>query len=94
MDIEFNSEKELYDRLKPALTTKVNELRRNNLDYIKKEDIWNFLKIKKWSKSNDLQLYQMVDDIINVDNILLDNYVKDEIKKKKIEPILKDEDDK
>jgi len=94
MDIEFNSEKELYNHLKPALTTKVNELKRNNLDYIKIEDIWNFLKIKKWSKSNDLQLYQMVDDIINVDNILLDNYVKDEIKKKKIEPILKDEDDK
>ena len=93
MDIEFSSEKELYDRLKPALITKLNELKRTSLDYIKKEDIWNYLKINKWSKSNDLQLYQMVDDIINVDDILLDNYVKDEMKKNKKEPILKIEDD-
>ena len=94
MDIVFSSEQELYNRLKPALQSKVNELKRNSLDYIKIEDIWNFLKISKWSKSNDLQLYQMVDDIINVDNILLDNYIKDEIRKNKREPILKIEDDK
>ena len=94
MDIVFNSEQELYARLKPALVSKVNELKRNGIDYIKMEDIWNYLKINKWSKSNDLQLYQMVDDIINVDNILLDNYIKDEIKKNKREPIFKIEDDK
>ena len=40
MDIEFNNVKELYERLKPALTTKVTELKRNDLDYIKIEDIW------------------------------------------------------
>ena len=37
--------KELYERLKPALTTKVTELKRNDLDYIKIEDIWNYLKL-------------------------------------------------
>ena len=81
MDIEFNSVKELYERLKPALTTKVTELKRNDLDYIKIEDIWNYLKDSKWSKANNLLLYQMVDDILNLDN-------KGEIRKKVIQPNL------
>lgn len=93
MDIEFNSEQELYERLTPALVSKVSELARNDMSYIQKEDIWNYLKLKKWINSKNLLLYQMVDDIINVDNILLDNYVKDEIAKNKKEPILDIEKD-
>jgi len=88
MDIEFNSIKELYDRLTPALNTKVIELKRNDLDYIKKDDIWNYLKDKKWSKANNLLLYQMVDDILNLDNNEIDEYVKGEIRKKVIKPNL------
>lgn len=88
MDIEFNSVKELYERLKPALTTKVIELKRNDLDYIKMEDIWNYLKDSKWSKANNLLLYQMVDDILNLDNNEIDEYVKGEIRKKVIQPNL------
>ena len=88
MDIEFNSIKELYDRVTPALNTKVIELKRNDLDYIKKDDIWNYLKITKWSKANNLLLYQMVDDILNLDNNEIDEYVKEEIRKKVIKPNL------
>ena len=88
MDIEFNSVKELYERLKPALTTKETELKRNDLDYIKIEDIWNYLKDSKWSKANNLLLYQMVDDILNLDNNEIDEYVKGEIRKKVIQPNL------
>ena len=88
MDIEFNSVKELYERLKPALTTKVTELKRNDLDYIKIEDIWNYLKDSKWSKANNLLLYQMVDDILNLDNNEIDDYVKGEIRRKVIRPNL------
>lgn len=90
MDIEFNNIKELYNRLQPALNTKVTELRRNDLDYIKVEDIWNYLKITKWEKANNLLLYQMVDDILNLDNNLIDDYVKEEIRKKVIKPNLDD----
>ena len=39
MDIESNNVKELYERLIPALNTKVTELKRNDLDYIKIEDM-------------------------------------------------------
>lgn len=88
MDIEFNSIKELYDRVTPALNTKVTELKRYDLDYIKKDDIWNYLKDKKWSKANNLLLYQMVDDILNLDNMEIDEYVKGELRKKVIKPDL------
>lgn len=88
MDIEFNNVKELYERLKPALNTKVTELKRNDLDYIKIEDIWNYLKDTKWVAANNLLLYQMVDDILNLDNNEIDEYVKSEIRKKVIKPNL------
>lgn len=84
MDIEFNDIKELYTRLEPALIAKVVDLNRNGINYIKKEDVWNYLKIHKWRNANNLLLYQMVDDILNIDNILIDNYVKDQVKDKKV----------
>lgn len=88
MDIEFNSIKELYERLLPALNTKISELKRYDLDYIKKEDIWNYLKITKWQSATDLKLYQMADDILNLNNDEIDRYVKEEIRKKVIKPNL------
>lgn len=88
MDIEFKDAKELYNRLRPALDTKVEELKRKDLDYIKKEDIWNYLKINKWEKADNLLLYQMVDDILNLDNYEIDEYVKNQIRKKVIKPNL------
>ena len=66
MDYEFKSILELYERLKPALNAKVAELKRHDINYIKIEDIWNYLRISKWSKANNLLLYQMVDDILNI----------------------------
>lgn len=88
MDIEFNSEKELYERLMPALRTKELEFKRNDMPYVHIEDIWNYLKISKWSKSKDLLLYQIVDDIINVELYKVDDYVKLLIAKKHQKPIL------
>ena len=91
MDIEFNNIKELYERLEPALMAKVADLNRNGLNYIKKEYVWNYLKINKWRNANNLLLYQMVDDILNIDNVLLDNYVKDQVKTNIVRPNLDSE---
>lgn len=91
MDIEFSSVKELYDRLTPALKTKEQELKRNNINYIKKEDIWNYLKITKWKGAKNLLLHQMVDDILNVDYVLLKNYVEDNIRANIVNPDLQSE---
>lgn len=77
MNFEFRNLKELYERLKPALRTKTNELKRIGFNYIKEEDIWNCLKETKWSKSANLDLADMVDDILNTDKLIFDNYFKD-----------------
>lgn len=89
--MEFNSIKELYERVKPALMTKYKELKRMNYFYIKEEDIWNYLKNYKWKNSKNLNLYEMIDDILNVDVYKLDGFVKEEYRKIKREINLKEE---
>lgn len=79
MNLNFNSLEELYKRLKPALTTKKEEMARVGYPYIKEEDIWNYLEERKWTKSKDLSLTDMVNDILNTENILIDNYLKDKL---------------
>lgn len=81
MDIEFNSIKELYDRVYPALKSKVKELRKNNITYIKEVDVWNCLTHFKWKSTKGLVLSDIVNDILNVDNSIIEDYVKEEIKK-------------
>ena len=76
MDIEFNSLEELYNRIKPALSAKKEELRRNGFDYIKEDDVWNYLKEVKWKGSSNLKLYQMGNDVLNTDNRVIDDYLK------------------
>ena len=50
--------------------------------YLKPEDIWNYLKEKKWKSSHDLMLSDMVSDILNCDNVLVDDYFKEKINEK------------
>ena len=64
----INNKIELYKRLTPALTCKERELTRANINYIKKEDIWNYLLKTKWDNNKGLDLAMMVDDILNLDN--------------------------
>lgn len=79
MDIEFSSLEELYRRIKPALHTKKEEMKRSGYPYIKEEDIWNYLKEVKWVRSNNLSLYQMVSDVLNVENSRIDKYLKEKL---------------
>lgn len=91
MDIEFNSVRELYERLEPALKTKEEELRRLKINYVKKEDIWNYLKNEKWVDASNLLLHEMVDDILNCDNMFLQDYVEKRVAKDKVKPNLDSE---
>ena len=90
MNLEFNSLKELYNRIKPALETKTNEMKRVGYSYIKEEDIWNYLKEIKWKKSNDLSLHEMINDILNTDNVLIGSYFKTKMKEIKRTPNLEE----
>ena len=74
-ELDINSSVTLYKRITPALNSKVRELKRKNINYIKNEDIWNYLKKFKWKDSNP-SLDIMVDDILNLDNDIIDDYIK------------------
>ena len=89
MDIEFNSLEELYNRLKPALNTKQREMIRNGYNYIKIEDIWNYLKDQVWSQQKNLELYHIVHDIMNCDEDRMDDYFKKILESKRRKPNLK-----
>lgn len=73
-EIKFNSLNELYNRLYPAFNTKKVELERNNIK-CREIDIWNFLKETIWRESENLSIYDMVNDIMLLDENKLKNYI-------------------
>ena len=76
MEIIFSSKEELYNRVKPALNAKAVELHRLGYSYIQAVDIWNYLIENVWSKSKDLMLSDIVNDIFQVKNKEIDIYLK------------------
>ncbi len=82
MDEDENED--LFIRLGPCFSSKIKELNREGIDYIKKEDIWNYLNKNKWN--NDYPyLSDMVADILGLDNKLLKEYVDNYIKERELD---------
>lgn len=79
-EIKFKSLEDLYKRIYPALKSKKRELNKKGYNYIHEIDIWNYLKTNKWRRSQDLDLGCMVNDIFNIQDREIDNYVKEEFK--------------
>lgn len=75
MEIEFQSLKDLYNRLCPAFSSKVDELKKCGYQNISKEEIWDYLTKEKWMKSEGLSLHQMVSDIFNASNEEIYQYI-------------------
>ncbi|MBR5662707.1 MAG: hypothetical protein IKX00_03520 [Bacilli bacterium] len=73
--ITFNSIDELYNRLKPAFRSKLSELKAKKITFITDKDLWTFLSKTKWSKEQDLELCDMVNDILNVNENELINFI-------------------
>ena len=69
----------LYRKLRPAFFVKIRVLKLRRMEYIKMEDIWNYLKEQKWILTNNLTIAEMVNDIIHVENYDVDNYVKSKL---------------
>ncbi len=67
MDIEFEDAKQLYKRVGPALRVKKRILLKKGIKKSEKE-IFEYLAKEKWSKSVNLTLNDIVNDIINVDD--------------------------
>ncbi len=79
MKMEYQTEEELFNSLKGAFNVKLR-LIKDNYDYIKSVDIWNYLKISKWRKAKNLGIAEMTNDIINVDIEKVDLFLKGRIK--------------
>lgn len=79
-NMEYNSEKELFESLRGAFNVKLRMIK-ENYDYIKTIDIWNYLKINKWCKTKNLSLSEMVNDIINIDITKVDTFLKEYLKR-------------
>jgi len=74
-ELKFESIDELYNRLKPAFNSKINELCKKNIKFIQAKDIWDFLSKTKWVNQHNLELCDMVDDIFNFDEKELINFL-------------------
>ena len=68
-DIKFSSLNELYNRLIPAMETKVKELKLNGINFITVDDIWNYLTLS-----------DCVDDILNTSDEEYKKYMKTKMK--------------
>lgn len=70
---------QLYLHVLPALKSKRKELKLNKLGFITEIDIWEYLKSNKWNKERDLTLFDIVNDIFNVDEMDLVAYMNQEV---------------
>lgn len=61
--MEFNSLVELEKRVMPALKKRANDLKHIGYN-ISTEEIWHDLSLNKWTKSTDLSLNEIVNDIL------------------------------
>lgn len=87
-ELEFKTLEELYKKLLPALNTKVSDLNRANIKYVKEIDIWNYLKDTTWKFREDLTLGEMVNDILTVSNFKIDEYIRLTRNKNNIDDLL------
>lgn len=73
-DIVFNSEDELYERIKPALRSKKKILLKKGLKKVTEDDIWNFMREHVWVNASGLELCDMVDEILHSEDALIIEY--------------------
>ncbi len=73
----FTSEQQLFEHLRPALIARYKEFKRIGFD-IKPIVIWNYLKKSKWESAENLLMYEIVSDILNVDCYKVDDFRKKE----------------
>lgn len=62
----FKTEEELKERVKPALEIKKENLNKQGVN-VTIDEIWFYLKQNKWTKSINLTLNQVVNDILKLE---------------------------
>lgn len=77
---QINSERELYNRVLPALRTKKHELNRSGIKIVTEKDIWLYNKYNNWRNVTGLSLAQMVADILNTSDSDYVEYKEQKVK--------------
>ncbi|NMA50958.1 MAG: hypothetical protein GX951_03825 [Mollicutes bacterium] len=72
--MQISTLSELYNRLLPAFKTKKNDFKKEGIE-IRELDLWNYLKENVWKNNRNLTLYEMINDIFNVDINKLNSYI-------------------
>ncbi|EMY5508350.1 post-transcriptional regulator [Bacillus sp. FSL L8-0642] len=63
-------------QLQVVLESKVEEFHMFGYDRVTDDDIWKFLKVKKWKNINgDVRLYELVNDVLRVSTNEYMNYL-------------------
>ncbi len=73
---EFHSEKELFERVLPALEARLAELYRMGYHNISIQDIWEYLS-NRWRHGTDLMLSDIVGDIMKVEYDEVKSFLND-----------------
>lgn len=81
MESKINSQKELFNRLLPALRTKKHELEASGIKIVNEYDIWNYNKSANWITSTELTIATMVDNILNTEDKYYEEYVINKMNK-------------
>ncbi len=71
----MESMQELYQRVLPALKTRKKELKRAGYFSIEEKDIWWSLVDLKWKEIDNLELCDIVDDILNSNVSIIEEYL-------------------
>lgn len=75
MENKFSNQNELYMKVLPALKTKKNEMRRAGMKFVREIDLWEYNKEFNWRKAKGLTLASIVNDILNTDDKLYEEYI-------------------
>ena len=84
MNEEFKSVTDLYNRVKPALYSKLKEIHNLGFRSISERDIWNYLVYNNWKNRVNLELHELISDILYADNHKIYEYVVKHLKKEQM----------
>lgn len=90
-NIEFKNIEELYSRVKPALYSKLKEIKGAGYDIVCERDIWEYLVINVWKKRSDITLSDLINDIFYANNYSVYEYVVNKLKRIKSKSEIIDE---
>lgn len=82
MENVFTSQKDLFNKVRPALNTKKSELDLNGIKYVTVNDIWKYNIENNWKDAKGLTLAKIVNDILNTEDKKYSEYALKKINNK------------